>query len=186
MPEPLSHLLTSRLTLSPSSGCKVLTTSSPHNFDLLRSLGADACFDYRSPTCGADIRAATNDSLTKVLDCIATPSTAQICADALASELPPVETATNKDGTAEPAGFHMVQLEDAEVKRPDIVAKMALGYTAIGEAFHKYDQDFEVKPQDYEFAKKFCKLTEGLLAEGRFKPVPVEVREGGLAGIGDG
>ena len=47
---------------------KVVTTVSPRNFDLVRSLGASAIFDYHAPDVVAQIKAATGDSLKKALD----------------------------------------------------------------------------------------------------------------------
>ncbi|KAI0434455.1 GroES-like protein [Xylaria sp. FL1042] len=38
------------------SGLKVVTTASPRNFDYLKSLGAEAVFNYNSPTVAGDIR----------------------------------------------------------------------------------------------------------------------------------
>ncbi|KAG8157096.1 hypothetical protein KVR01_013086 [Diaporthe batatas] len=62
---------------------KVITTCSPRNFDLVRSYGADAVFDYNSPTCGADIRAHTANALDYALDCITEESSMKICYQAL-------------------------------------------------------------------------------------------------------
>ncbi|KAI0484818.1 putative alcohol dehydrogenase [Xylariaceae sp. FL0804] len=62
---------------------RVITTCSPRNYDLVKSYGADVCFDYNSPTCGADIRAETNNALDYALDCITEESTLQICYQAL-------------------------------------------------------------------------------------------------------
>lgn len=35
------------IQLATLSGCRVITTASPANHSLLKSLGADVCFDYR-------------------------------------------------------------------------------------------------------------------------------------------
>lgn len=37
------------------SGCTVITTCSPGQFDRVKSLGASASFDYRDPDCGAKV-----------------------------------------------------------------------------------------------------------------------------------
>ncbi|TLD07868.1 hypothetical protein PgNI_11086 [Pyricularia grisea] len=44
--------------LAAASGYEVFTTSSPHNFDLCKSLGAAKVFDYRSPNLVAEMAAA--------------------------------------------------------------------------------------------------------------------------------
>lgn len=55
----------------------VLATASPANHALLLSLGADAVFDYRSPTWAADVKAATAGGLgiDYALDCISEDAT---------------------------------------------------------------------------------------------------------------
>lgn len=64
-------------------GLRVITTCSPRNFDLVRSYGADVCFDYNTSTCGPDIRAFTKNALDYALDCITEESTMKICYQAL-------------------------------------------------------------------------------------------------------
>ena len=41
----------------------MITTYSPRNFDLVKSLGADAAFDYNDPECAAKIKEYTKDDL---------------------------------------------------------------------------------------------------------------------------
>lgn len=62
-----------------SSGLNPITTCSPHNFDLVKSYGASAVFDYKSETCASDIKSHTRNSLKYALDCIAEPETLQLC-----------------------------------------------------------------------------------------------------------
>lgn len=45
----------SAIQLVKSAGYEVITTASPHNFEMVRSLGASHVFDYRSPTVKEDI-----------------------------------------------------------------------------------------------------------------------------------
>ncbi|KAL9130833.1 MAG: hypothetical protein Q9217_001085 [Psora testacea] len=66
-------------------GLRVITTCSPRNFDLVRSYCADTCFDYNSPTCGADIRAFTDNALEYALDCITEEITVKISTKRLAA-----------------------------------------------------------------------------------------------------
>ena len=47
---------------------KVVTTASPNNFDLLRSLDASTVFSYRSPDVIAQIKIAMGDSLRQAFD----------------------------------------------------------------------------------------------------------------------
>ena len=65
------------------SGYKPITTCSPHNFDLVKSRGAEAVFDYHSATCAADIKTYTRSSLGHVLDIITDISSQAICHGAM-------------------------------------------------------------------------------------------------------
>ncbi|KAF2123881.1 GroES-like protein [Dothidotthia symphoricarpi CBS 119687] len=148
------------------AGCEVLTTSSPHNFDLLRKLGADQVFDYKDAEVGAKIRAATDDKLHLVLDCISQSSSFAICAAAVSSR-----------------GGHVSALLGAKgFPRDDVRANATLGYTALGE---KYSNMFPANQADYEFGCRFWKLAESLVSSGKIKPHPKEVRRG-LDGIPQG
>ncbi|CAG8978704.1 hypothetical protein HYALB_00004687 [Hymenoscyphus albidus] len=59
------------LQLLRNSGFIPVSTCSPQIFALVKDLGAEEPFDYnyRSPTCGEDIRRFTANTLTYVLDC---------------------------------------------------------------------------------------------------------------------
>lgn len=74
------------IQLLHAAGYKVVTTASPRNFDLLRSLGATAVFDYRDPETVTKIKAITGDSITKVLDCISTMESRQFWQDTISPE----------------------------------------------------------------------------------------------------
>ncbi|KAM0197887.1 hypothetical protein ACHAPI_004619 [Fusarium lateritium] len=52
------------------SGLQVVTTCSPGHEEWLRKLGADHVFNYKSPTCAADIREFTSNKLSYVFDTI--------------------------------------------------------------------------------------------------------------------
>src|SRR5262245_28814701 len=66
------------------SGLTVVATCSPRNFDYVKSLGADAVFDYNSPTAIDDIRAFTDGKLRLAWDCISLKATAEFCARCMA------------------------------------------------------------------------------------------------------
>ncbi|TBU35512.1 chaperonin 10-like protein [Dichomitus squalens] len=53
-----------------ASGYNIVTTASPRNFDLVRSLEADEVFDYKDPAIVAKIKKATGDSIAKAVDAI--------------------------------------------------------------------------------------------------------------------
>ncbi|KAJ3156042.1 hypothetical protein HDU89_005606 [Geranomyces variabilis] len=155
------------------SGWKVVATSSPHNFDLLKSLGADNVVDYNAKDAGKQIREYTNDKLAHVFDCISTDDSIAIGVAALGSAGGKISTLLD------------VKLP-ASADASKITVQMTLAYTAIGEAFSKFGKDFPPIPQNYKFAAEFWALAQTLLDEGKLKVHPVDAREGGLNGVLDG
>ncbi|KAF1915607.1 oxidoreductase-like protein [Ampelomyces quisqualis] len=151
------------------AGLNVITTCSPANSGLVKSLGASAAFDYRDAGCGEAIRAQTQGSLHHAFDCISDDASAAVCAKALAQSTP-----------SQPSRY--CSTLPVQCPREDVVSNFVLAYTAPGEAFHKFI-DFPANREDYEFAKKFFRVFQQLLNEGKVVHHPVEVREGGLEGI---
>lgn len=143
------------------SGLKVVTTCSQHNFDFVKSLGADEAFDYKDPDCAKKIREYTNDSLTHVFDCISEGSSPKICAEAVSSK-----------------GGAISFLLPTSQPREDVETRNTLGYTVVGEAFDFGPNKIPAKPEDFEFGIKFWNLAEKLFAEGKVKVHTPEVREG--------
>lgn len=152
------------------SGLTVFATSSPHNFDLLKSYGADHVFDYKSPTVGADIRKATDDNLQHVFDTISYDSTAKIAAEAISSK----------------GGKYSSLLVVNKFPRDDVSNTATLAYTGFGEKFSKGDNTWPAKEDHLDLQDKFWKLVGELLAQGKIRPHPQEVRDGGLEGVLDG
>ena len=72
------------------------------------------------------------------------------------------------------------------ISRSDVEGRHTSGYTVIGEAFDKLGAHVPAKPQDFEHAKAFWKITQELMEEGMLKPHPVDVRQDGLIGVFDG
>lgn len=66
------------IQLARASGFKVVTTSSPRNFDLLKSLGATAVFDYHDPSVVDKVKAATGNTIRHGLDAIGQPETQEL------------------------------------------------------------------------------------------------------------
>ncbi|MCJ1307855.1 hypothetical protein MMC25_001503 [Agyrium rufum] len=127
------------------SGFTVLTTSSPHNFDMLKSFGADHTFDYNSENVGAEIRSYTKDTLEYAFDCISVESSAKICAEAL----------TSKGGKV----AKYSSLLPIQPPRDDIWFNHTLAYTIVGESFVFIGgKDVPAIPQNFEFGKQFWGL----------------------------
>lgn len=58
--------------------------------------------------------------------------------------------------------------------------------TVLGESFDKLGAHVPARLGDYEFTKKFWRITGELLAAGRLKPHPLSLGENGLVGVFDG
>lgn len=149
------------------SGYKVLTTCSPRNNDFVKSLGADAVYDYKDPECGEKINKDTNNSLKLIWDTISLEPSAKICAAAMSSD---------------PTGCKYGTILPVKLPRDDIETTTTFMYTIFGDKFTKAGKEFPANQEDFEFAKMFFEMTERLLAEGKLKTHPAQVGEDGLEG----
>lgn len=139
------------------SGCQVITTCSPRNFDYVKSLGAEAVFDYSSPTCSKDIKEYSKNAIAHAFDCISEGDSPKITVGAMSddggvySTLLPVsaDTVTETNSKAE--------------------CKSTVGYTITGETFTFGPNTIEARPEDFEFGKMFWELSRGLLEQGKVK-----------------
>lgn len=152
------------------SGLTVLTTASPHNFEYLRSLGAEAVFDYHTPAeeLAKQIKAHTDNKLTLAWDCSPTPESTQIAAAAMSDTQPGVYGA-------------LLPVKDEALKavNTQVSGGFTMGYTVFGEAFTRGGRDYPAKPEDREFGKAFWDLSQDLLEQGKFKVARTSVNQGG-------
>lgn len=164
------------LQLARLSGCRVLTTCSPRNFQLVKALGAHEAFDYHDAEgCGPAIRAATDDGLLYCLDCVAADSSHRICAEALTSRGSGVARYT----ASLPVGD--------KFPRRDVRHGWTSGYSAFGEGTHLPGPLHDANASDLEFAARFWKLAAALLCQDRIRLGPlVHLRYGGLQGVPEG
>lgn len=153
------------------SGLRVLTTSSPHNFDYLKSLGAEAVFDYHKPVdeLGAEIRAYTDNKLTLAWDCSPTAESARLCALSLSD---------SEEGSY--ANLLPIDTGFLSAINPKVTkAGFTMGYTAFGEPFKRGGLDYPAKPEDTVYARKFWELSRDLLSQGKVKVAKIELDRGG-------
>ncbi|KAE8397012.1 hypothetical protein BDV37DRAFT_266874 [Aspergillus pseudonomiae] len=148
------------------SGYNVITTCSPHNFDFVKKLGADAVYDYRDPKAAAAIREATNDNLRLVFDTISLEDSAKFCDKALSTK-----------------GGEYSNILNSKIERENVNDRATLGYTVVGEPIQFGDLEIPAIPEDREFAEMFWKLSEPLVAQGKIKVHPVKVCADGLSGV---
>ncbi|KIM99671.1 hypothetical protein OIDMADRAFT_42719 [Oidiodendron maius Zn] len=157
------------IQMAKLSNYQVITTCSPHNHDLVKSLGADAAFDYKDPNAAAEIRKFTNNKLKFVFDTISIESSANLCADAVSTE-----------------GGENTALLQVSLPRKDINSRFALAYTLLGEDFMFGPHKFPAQPENRAFAEQFWSLAEKLLADDKIKVHPYVVGKDGLKGVIDG
>ncbi|KAH9904343.1 GroES-like protein [Xylariomycetidae sp. FL2044] len=139
---------TRTLQLLKLAGFRSIATASPGNFDLCLRYGAEKVFDYRSPTCAADIRAYTSNELEYAFDCIAEAETTQLCYGAIGRAggryvtLEPFRDSVVKARslTIEPSWFMATQIFGEDIAMDGVYARTAnLEDRAFGtEAFHVF------------------------------------------------
>lgn len=159
------------------SGLVVLTTASPHNFEYLRSLGADAVFDYHEDveTLAREIKIHTNGNLTIAWDCRPGPDSGRLCALAMSNSrkgmYATLQPRTPRD--------HLHSIN------PMVDAGFAVGYTVFGEPFIRAGRRYEARPEDAAFAIDFWEHAQQLLVARKLKTPRLEINRGGvgLSGI---
>ena len=104
------------------------------------------------------------------MDCIASADTAKICVESM--------------GPGEGKYCSLIPVE--ELPRKDISNNIIVMFTSFGEKFFYGPMEFPPNKQDEDFATEFYEVAEKLLSEGKIKPHPSLVREGGLEGVLEG
>jgi hypothetical protein len=109
-----------------------------------------------------------------VLDCIASDSTAAICASA---------TTSNSDDNDKKVYCSLLPVE---CPRTDVGSVFFLGYSMSGEAYIAEGEHYAAQPDDFKFARDWYGRAEALWTEGKWKAHPQRVEARGLDGIEDG
>ncbi len=122
------------------SGARVAVTCSPRNFDLVKSLGADAAFDYSSPTVSADIKAWGANAIAHVWDCFATPECTKIAVAAMA------------DSAGRYQALLPVNPTLLKSINPNVESGVTMMYTVFGEPFQK-GHLWSASPEDLNTAR---------------------------------
>ncbi|ATY65193.1 zinc-binding oxidoreductase [Cordyceps militaris] len=165
------------------SGLRVLATASPHNFDYLRSLGADVLLDYHESAeeLVTKVRDVVGDDLTLAWDCSPNKQFQDIAAHSLSK--------TKKSIYATVAPLTPANL--LHDRNPLVEAKYQLGYTVFGESFERGTYVFPASQEDVIFATAFWERTAKLLEEKKLQPIKATVNQGGeglegvIAGLED-
>ncbi|KAI9768104.1 MAG: putative secondary metabolism biosynthetic enzyme [Geoglossum simile] len=150
-----------------------ITTCSPKNTGLVKSYGAEAVFDYNSPTCAADIRAYTKNTLSLVLDPLTEARTTKACYESIGR-----------------AGGKYVCLEmcrDRHRTRKTVQVEFVMGSAIIGGELALRDgYEREADLEKRKFGIGYYRQLQKLFDEGRIKPHPIRIVPGGFQGILDG
>lgn len=164
--------------LGKLSGLFVIATGSKKNHELLKSLGADACVDYRDSDWTEQIRKISHDNLVHAFDCISEGGTIQSIAKALSPT----------------KGGHIVTLLPVAKIRPEVASinkKVKIESTIVYTVFQRalkygaFDNCGSETPHDRAVWEKYLGLLPGYLSSGKIKPN--RIRElGGLDDINTG
>jgi NADPH:quinone reductase-like Zn-dependent oxidoreductase len=156
------------IQLAKLAGYTVVTTCSPHNFDLVRNYGADAVYDYHSQSALEDIE-KDYSNIDRAFDGISLKESTNFCSSVV-----------EKSG-----GKVVVLLDTVKAgKRLGVEVIHILMYTLLGEPFaflKPIGPSFEAEPADREALAKFYKNLPGLVEKVR--PPPIEVVTGGFDGL---
>ncbi|KAF7790270.1 hypothetical protein EIP86_001224 [Pleurotus ostreatoroseus] len=155
------------IQLAKLAGYQVITTCSPHNFDLVKALGADHVVNYREPAVVREIRDVTKNSLRKALDTISELPSQEITVKAMGSG-----TGTGKVITLLPVKPEVQSLRD------DVNLQ--------GQEINHRGSIYPASPEDRRHMAQFLTKVPGMVSAGMIKPNPIKVWKGGLYGINDG
>ncbi|KAG9513032.1 putative alcohol dehydrogenase, partial [Aureobasidium melanogenum] len=156
------------------AGLRPISTCSPKNFEFVKSFGAEAVFDYRSASCGADIKKYTKNVLGYAIDCITEESSMKICYEAIGR-------AGGRYIGMDPYPAHVAATRKL-VKSDWIVAFRITGMACNWPAPFTSEAD----PELSESAIPFYNSMEKLLADGQIKTHPARISNGGLEAVIDG
>ncbi|KAF4454155.1 hypothetical protein F53441_3290 [Fusarium austroafricanum] len=168
---------TAAVQLVKLAGFEVITTSSPRNFEMVKSYGASAVFDYNDPNCTADIKKHSKNNIRYALDCISTTASMQFCYQAIGR-------AGGKYTALEPYSEAIARTR--KMVKPDwIMGPQMLGKEIRWPEPHWRPANAEMG----EFGVYWTAVLRKLLDNNLIRPHPIVVKQGGLeavlGGIGD-
>ncbi|KAH9906645.1 GroES-like protein [Xylariomycetidae sp. FL2044] len=156
------------LQLLRKAGYRVITMCSTNSFELAKSRGAEAVFDYRSPTVCDDIREYTQDQLGLVVDCIGTSETMTLCYSCIGD-----------------TGGRYTALERyprrLTIRRRDVTHDWAYGWTIFGKEVKLAGAYYRPEiPEDRVMGESWAEELEKLLQTSGIVPHPLDIHTGGL------
>ncbi|KAF2793796.1 GroES-like protein [Melanomma pulvis-pyrius CBS 109.77] len=155
------------IQLAKAAGYTVVTTASPHSFDLVDKYGADAAFDYRDPSV-VDKILANHPNISSAVDCISEGVSTDICGRVLRPN----------------GGKIITLLPGAKSKYPGVESELVMSYTLFGRAFQwlpPVGPKFPALPEDRKALVRFYSSLPRLTAT--VKPPPVKLEGVGFDAI---
>lgn len=155
------------------SGLEPVVTCSPRNFDLMRRLGTTEEVDYMRADVVAEIKKLTNNRLRYAYDCITDSSSVNNCYAAM-----------RRIGST----YVSLEMVPEELRtRRAVRGKVVLGYEGLGKDV-PLSQGYEsvANPAKHALVVRFFRVFQKLLDERALKPHPIQMLEGGLAGVLEG
>ncbi|KAH7340065.1 hypothetical protein BKA66DRAFT_44676 [Pyrenochaeta sp. MPI-SDFR-AT-0127] len=152
------------------SGLIPITTCSPRNFDLVKSYGAEAVFDYHLTSAAAEIKSYTKNSLKFALDCVSEPKTMEFCYKCIGR-----------------TGGRYTALEpfpEGSDKRPTVRADWVFGPAALGKKIALPPPlAREENPIIRDWTLEWFRNIQYLADTGKVRLHPLDVIDGGFEGI---
>lgn len=158
------------IQVAKAAGLTVITTCSPHSFDLVKSYGADAVFDYKSPSAVDEIKKAY-PNIDRAMDCISEGKSAEFCAKAMGST----------------GGKVITLLPEAKANVPGVTVKSILLYTCLGKEFQWFaplGPKFAANLDDKAVMVRWCAGLGDIT--DKVRAPPLQEVAGGLEGINSG
>ncbi|KAF7558012.1 hypothetical protein G7Z17_g318 [Cylindrodendrum hubeiense] len=155
------------IQLAKAAGLTVVTTASPHSFDLVKKYGADSVFNYKSPTVVADI-VKKFPNMSMAVDCFSEGKSTEMCAKVI----------KNKGGKV------VTLLDAGKSKTPGVEYVSIMAYTMCGHAFQwlpPIGPKFRVNLEDRKTLVHFYAILPELTQT--IKPTPIITLEGGFDAI---
>ncbi|KAM0791667.1 hypothetical protein ACM66B_006103 [Microbotryomycetes sp. NB124-2] len=160
-----------------SSTRPIVTLSSPSSFELLKSYGATLTLSYRQ----------TDSELEQQLDAAGFGTTGQnpvrLALDCFSEG---DSTARCQNLMATGPGRIVRTLPPSGKPRHGIVVDWVYVFTSLNKQVRLLHMSWPARPLDQQIADERLGDLERALADGRFKPMAIEVIPGGLAGINEG
>ncbi|KAH7136934.1 chaperonin 10-like protein [Dactylonectria estremocensis] len=145
------------IQMAKAAGLTVVTTASPHSFNLVKRYGADSAFDYRSPTVAADI-VKLFPNISMAVDCFSEGKSTEICGQVIKQH----------------GGKVVTLLNAGKSKIPGVKYQAIIAYTMLGRPFQwlpPIGPKWPAMPADREtLARLYAMLPE---VTHIIKPLPV-------------